>query len=437
MAFAKSVDAARSHVLLLLMAAAAGSEEIAVREGTVLTIRADAIPDGTVVVKDGKIRSVGRDVPVPDGARVIHAKGRFVLPGLMDAQSRLFVMESELRVRDGGAPDLTVLDALDPFVRGSEEVLAQGVTAVYVAPASQGVFAGRGAVLKLKGGRTPADLVLKADAAVRACIGVSSSQQSSSLDRLNDYANLREMLIETQDYTRRREQYERELARYEKQQAERESKKKDERPSKEEGKPKLKRPARPKPNAAYEILQKVLRKEIPLQIEAHRVPDILNALRLADEFGVSLILDRCTEGYRTANEIARRKAPVIVGPVSTSFVDMPRLEYRNHSPRNAAVLAEHGIQTAIGVSGRDGRSSKFIALAGAMACAHGMNRDAALRAITLTPAEILGVADRIGSIEVGKDADLVIMSGHPFGTGSQVEMVLIEGKTVYERKGTP
>jgi len=147
-----------------------------------------------------------------------------------------------------------------------------------------------------------------------------------------------------------------------------------------------------------------------------------------------LILDKCTEGYLVAEEIARRKATVILGPVSTSFADMPILEYRNHDIRNAAILSEKGIKLALGVSGRDGASSKFIALAAAMAVANGMDRDLALRAVTLTPAEILGVADRIGSLQAGKDADIVILSGHSLDTLSRVEMVLIEGKTVFERK---
>ena len=135
-----------------------------------------------------------------------------------------------------------------------------------------------------------------------------------------------------------------------------------------------------------------------------------------------------------AGEIARRKATVILGPVSTSFIDMPRLEYRNHNIRNAAVLSEKGVKLALGVSGRDGASSKFVTLAAAMAVGSGMDRDLALRAVTLTAAEILGVADRIGSLQVGKDADIVILSGHPLDTLSRVEMVLIEGKTAFERK---
>jgi len=228
-----------------------------------------------------------------------------------------------------------------------------------------------------------------------------------------------------------KEKYERDLAEDNRKKAEY---KKKESGKDTEKKEKPKRPARFRTSPANDVLAQVLRKEIPLQVEAHRVVDILNALRLADEFGFSLILDKCTEGYLIADEIARRKVPVIVGPVSTSFVDMPRLEYRKHDMSNAAVLSKKGIKAALGVSGRDGASSKFITLAAALAAANGMNKDAALRAITLTPAEILGVADRIGSLEVGKDADVVIMSGHPLDTLTQVEMVLIEGKVVFERK---
>jgi imidazolonepropionase-like amidohydrolase len=286
--------------------------------------------------------------------------------------------------------------------------------------------------VKLNGSHTTVGLVLRANAAVKANIGSPSDRQSASLTRLNNYANLRETLIETQAYLQRQRQYRQALAKYTKQKAEQKEKK--EGGNKEED---LKQPATPRPEPVHAILAKVLEKKIPLQIEAHRVDDVLNALRLADEFELSLILEGCTEGYRITGEILRRKVPVVVGPVSTSFAAMPQLVYRGHDPANAGILATSGIQTAIGVAGRDGLSSKFAALAGAMAVAHGMGRGAALRALTLTPAEIFGVADRIGSLEVGKDADLVIMSGHPFDATSRIEQVLIEGRTVYERKDAP
>ncbi len=412
-------------------------ERIAIRGGMVLTISTNPIRDGTVLVEGETIRAVGRDVVVPDGARVVDAKGKFVLPGFMDAQSSLYVMASEASGSGGGSAEWSVADALDPFIERHEEVLHQGVTAVYVAPSGIGGFAGRGAVLSLNGATRPEKLVLKADAAVRASLGLSAGSQSSSLARLDDYASLRETLIEAQAYAQRQRRYRQDLAEYEKKKAEQEKEKKAGDGSKPKDSEELKRPDKPASNPTHEILAKVLDKEIPLQVEAHRVSDILNALRLAEEFKLSVILDGCTEGYRIAGEIARRKVPVVAGPVSTSFVAMPRLEYRNHSPENAAILAAKGIQTAVGVCGRDGLSSKFITLAAAMATANGMDRDAALRAITLTPAEIFGVADRIGSLDVGKRADLVVMTGHPFDADSRVEMVLVGGKVVYERDTTP
>jgi len=422
---------ALSLLSLCILASASGAENIAIRAGNILTISGDSIENGVILVEDGKIKAIGQDVNIPEDARVIDASGKFVMPGLIDACSRLYVIEGELNEGRTIAPELDILDAVDPFIEEYQEVLAQGVTSVYIAPGSRSLLGGRGAILKLKGGKTAAEMLLKGDVAVKVAIGVSSNNQSSSLTRLEHYASIREAFIEAQAYMQQKRKYEQELAEYEKKKKEEKEKKKDEEKKDEGKKEKPKRPTKPKSNPTYEILAKVLGKEIPLQIEAHRVDDILNSLRLADEFGIRLILDKCTEGYMAAHEIARRKVPVIVSPVSASFTDIPRLEYRNHNTQNAAVLSKEGVKVALGVSGRDGASSKFAALVAAMAVANGMDRETALRAITLTPAEVLGVANRIGSLEVGKDADIVMLSHHPFDASAQVEMVLIEGKTVY------
>lgn len=412
-----------------------GAENIAIQAGNILPISGGTIENGTILIKDGKIEALGQDVVIPSDTRIINAKNKFVMPGLIDAQSRLYVIESELNERRPIAPELNILDALDPFIKEYKEVLAQGVTTVYVTSGSNSLLGGRGAVLKLNGNKTVNGMVLKKDVAIKGAIGTSSNNQSSSLARLEHYSSIREALIATQAYMQTKTKYEQELSEYKKKKAEDDKQKKDDE-QKNTKKEKPKRPTKPKQNPTYEILAKALRKEIPIQIEAHRVDDILNALRLADEFDFSLILDKCTEGYMIADEIARSKIPVIVGPVSTSFVDTPKLEYRNHDMRNAAILSKKGVQLALGVSGRDGASSKFVTLAAAMAVANDLDKDVALRAITLTPAEILGVADRIGSLEPGKDADIIILSGHPLDTFAQVEMVLIEGETVYERKAT-
>lgn len=422
------------YILLLLLlfgprVDAAGS--IAIRGGTVLTVSGAPVEGGTVLIADGKIKDVGRDVVVPSDAQVINARDKFVLPGLIDAQSYLYIMAGQGWAGQGGA-ELDIVDALDPFTQRVEEVLAQGVTAVYVAPSGSGVIAGQGAVLRLNGSNTATGLILKQGAAVRGMLGNSSNGQTSSLNRLEDYANLRETLIATQAYMQQKRQYEQDLAKYKKQQAEKKDAEK-----KDEKKDEIKRPPTPLPNPAYEVLELILNKKVPLQIQAHRAGDIRNALSLAKEFNFRLILEGCTEGYKVAEEIARAKVPVVAGPISTSFTDMPQLEYQNHCPSNAGLLATAGIQTALGVAGRDGLSSKFIALAAATAVAGGMDKDVALRAITLTPAEIFGVADRVGSLDVGKDADIVIMTAHPFDTASQIERVFIQGKTVYDRKSKP
>ena len=427
----KRIFVLASLFLFFLSAGAFGVQEIAIKAGTILPISDAPIEKGTILIKDGKIAALGQNVAVGADARVIDASGKFVMPGMIDAQSRLFVIDSELNESRSIAPELNILDGLDPFVKEAPEVAAQGVTAIYISPGSHSLIGGSGAVLKLNGSKDVGQMLLKGDVAVKAAIGVSANNESSSLGRLADYSSIREALLETKIYMHNKQKSERELAEYNKKRAEYDKKKKAN-PAEKIDKPK--RPARFRPNPTREVLAKVLSKEIPLQIEAHRVTDILNALRLADEFGFTLILDKCTEGYMIAEEIVRRKATVILGPVSTSFADMPSLEYRNHDIRNAAILSEKGIKLALGVSGRDGASSKFIALTAAMAVGSGMDRDMALRAVTLTPAEILGVADRIGSLDVGKDADIVILSGHPLDTFSQVEMVLIEGKTVFERK---
>jgi len=427
----KGIFVLASLFLPLLSAGAFSAQDIAIQAGTILPISNAPIENGTILIKDGKIAALGQNVAVGADARIIDASGKFVMPGMIDAQSRLFVIDSELNESRSIAPELNILDGLDPFVKEAPEVAAQGVTAIYIAPGSRSLIGGSGAVLKLNGSMDVGKMLLKGDIAIKAAIGVSANNESSSLGRLANYSSIREALLETKLYMHNKEKYERELAEYNKKKAEYDKKKKANLAEKVD---KPKRPARFRPNPTREVLAKVLSKEIPLQIEAHRVTDILNALSLADEFGFTLILDKCTEGYMVAEEIARRKATVILGPVSTSFIDMPSLEYRNHDIRNAAILSEKGIKLALGVSGRDGASSKFIALTAAMAVGSGMDRDMALRAVTLTPAEILGVADRIGSLDVGKDADIVILSGHPLDTFSQVEMVLIEGKTVFERK---
>lgn len=424
---AKRIVVVPALLLLTILACTSSAQVIAINGGKVLTISKGMVEGGTVLIKNGKIEGVGNEIIVPSEARIIDAEDKYVMPGLIDIQSRLFVIDRELNESGRIVPELSILDAVDPYVKEYAEVLAHGVTAVHISPGSRGLVGGRSAVLTVNGGKT-----VKQDVAVKAAIGVSSGSESSSLNRLEDYASIRETLLAAKMYVRRKTKSQRAFVEYRKKRVEYDKLE----DTKKDPKKKPKRPERFRESPSQEVLAKVLDRKIPLLVEAHRTTDIMNALRLADEFGLSLMLEKCTEGYLVADEIARRKVPVIVGPVSTSFVDMPRLEYRKHDLRNAGILAGNGVKVALGVAGRDGASSKFVTLAAAMAVANGMDETAALRAITLTSAEMLGVQDRIGSLEAGKDADVVILSGHPLDTRTSVEMVLVQGRVVYERNAS-
>ncbi|UCG58884.1 MAG: hypothetical protein JSU70_05090, partial [Phycisphaerales bacterium] len=296
----RRVQIVQQCLLLTVLLVPVTAKDFAIRGGTILPISSNPVEAGTVLIHNGKIRALGSDVVAPAKARVIDATDKHVVPGFVDSQSRLYVIDRELNEGRSVAPEFNVVDALDPFIKYYDEVLAQGVTAVYVAPGNRSLLAGRGAILKLNGAKTTKQMVLKADVAVKAAIGISSSGQSSSLARLDQYAQIRDALIATQDYMRTMRKYKQELKEYEKKKAERE--KKGGAAQGQDDKEKPKRPSKPKANPTYEILTKVLDKEMPLQVEAHRVDDILNAFRLRDEFGCDLILEKCTEGHAIADE---------------------------------------------------------------------------------------------------------------------------------------
>jgi len=417
-------------IMVLAMTHSSVAALLAIRAGRIIPVSGPDIENGIILIEDQTIKGVGTDVVIPNDTRIIDASQKTVMPGLVDAQSRLFLLDSELRP-GSGAPELDVRDALDPFSEDYREVVAQGITSVCVAPECASMWGCRTALLRLNGTQSVEKMLLKSDVAVKASLGSFRNNQSSSLERLDRYASMREAFIGAQSYLKRWEKYEHTLSEFNKEKAK--AKKKEEDAS---SKTSIKRPEEPSKSPTYEILVKILQREIPLQVEVHTVDNIRHALRLASEFEFKVILDQCTDGYRMAREIAKHQVPVIAGPVSLSWVNAPALQYKNHSPANAALLAEQGIQVALGTCARTGLDSKFLASGAAMAVAQGMDRHSALRAMTLTPAQILGVSDRIGSLEVGKDADIIICSGHPLDSFTQIEQVLIQGKVVYERKAT-
>jgi imidazolonepropionase-like amidohydrolase len=386
------------------------------------------VDSGTVLIADGKVKAVGASVEVPADAKRIDARGKTLIPGLIDALSRLYLYPEELTESTALAPEFRIVDGIDPYAKHTDEVLRYGVTAVHVAPGNRSLIGGTTAVLKVEPQAGTVELVTDC-AAVRGQIGVPAGDTNSSLARLTTYAAIRDALLSTRDDLFTRGKYDRDVARYDKKRAEALTK-----AGGDVVKAQLpERPRKPGTDRTNAVLARVLKGEIPLQIEAYRVADILNALRLKDEFGIPLVLLGCSEGYRIPDEIARRHVPVIVAPVSLSFSGPAPLRYGEHSRANAAVLAKAGVNVALGVGGADGLHSKFVRACAAVAAANGLDRDLALRAVTVNAAEILGASNRIGTIADGKDADLVLLDGDPLSTLSTVEMVVLDGAVAYQK----
>jgi len=280
---------------------AAESEILAIRAGQIWTIRNGTIKDGTILIERGRITALGPEVVIPAQARLIAADNRIVTPGLIDVCSRFLVRDSELDPRHAGSADQNILDALDPFAQGIEELWASGLTTVYLAPAGHSLMGGQTALLKLKPLPAGKGHVLKAEVAVKTSLGYAPGNVISSAERLEQFAKLRETFFAVQAYVEEWAQYQRRLKAYEQQKPPaKEGEKKDatQASAKEEAaktpppKSKRERPTKPARSPAYEVLAQVLQRKLPLQVEAHDVVDIRNALRLAQEFRFDLILER-------------------------------------------------------------------------------------------------------------------------------------------------
>jgi imidazolonepropionase-like amidohydrolase len=179
-----------------------------------------------------------------------------------------------------------------------------------------------------------------------------------------------------------------------------------------------------------EAMLPVINGEIPLLIHAHRVDDIITGLRIADEFHLNVIIQHGTEAHKIPGELATRRVPAVVGP---SLSSRAKVELKDRSFKTAGVLSQTGVKVAI-MTDHPVIPIQYLPLLAALTVRDGMDEEEALKAITINPAEILGIADRVGSLEKGKDADIIVLSGHPFDWRTKVELVLINGKIVYENQ---
>lgn len=387
---------------------------IAITGGRVVPVEGDPIDGGTVLIIDGRIAAVGGpDLEPPPGVNVIDAAGRWVLPGLVDAHTHLGAREEG----EGWAghdtneltgpiqPHVRVLDAINPADEGFRDAIAGGVLAAGITPGSGNPVGGQTVAVRCWG-RTADDMVLRSPAGMKSALGenpkrVLGERRVNPSSRLGTAAAIRTAFVEAINYL---------------------EKEKDE----EQEPPERVRHAVSR-DLKLEALGRVLRREIPWRQHCHRADDIATALRLADEFGYDLVIDHGTEGYLIADKIAAAGVPVVTGPLITA---RSKVELRNRTMANPGLLAAAGITVAIATD-HPVVPVHLLILQAALAVREGLDRETALRAVTITPARIMRVDDRIGSLARGKDGDVVLWSGDPFDVMSRVEAAYIAGREVY------
>jgi imidazolonepropionase-like amidohydrolase len=388
------------------------ADTVAIVGGRVEPISGAPLDSGTILVAGGKITAVGPDLDIPDDATVIDAGGGWVLPGFIEAHGHVGVHEEAEGWAGSDSNELTepvtaqvrALDAINPADLGFRDAISGGVLAVNVNPGSGNPIGGQTAALKCWG-RTVDEMLLKAPAGMKSALGenpkrVYGERKQSPSTRLGTAAVIRAALVDAANY----------LAKLDAEQR----KPEDERKHVDR-------------DLKLEALGRVLRKEIPWRQHCHRADDIATALRLADEFGYDLVIDHGTEAHLLADILAAKDIPVIIGPLFTS---RSKVELRNRSLDNPGKLASAGVTIAI-TTDHPVVPINFLAHQAALSVKHGLDRESALRALTINPARIVGVDERLGSIEPGKDADLVIWSGDPLDVLSRVTRALINGEEIY------
>ena len=382
---------------------------VAVVGGHLVPVSSPPVEGGTVLIEDGRITAVGADVVVPEGAHVIDATGRWVLPGFVEAHGHVGIWEEGEGVagddvNEMTGPDMAAVRAIDGINiddEGFRDALAGGVTSVVVKPGSGNPIGGQTVAIKSWGGRTVDEQVISDAVSIKSALGenpkrVYREKGQTPSTRLGTAKVIREAFAAAQHYRAAREA------------------------AATKGEPFAR-------DLGAEALVRVLDGELAWDQHAHRHDDIATALRLADEFGYRLILNHGTEGHKIADVLAERDIPVIFGPMFTS---RSKVELRDRAIAHLATLAAAGVRVAI-TTDHPVVPIDFLVHQATLAVKEGLPRQTALEALTVNPAAMMRLDDRVGSLREGLDGDVVIWSGDPLEVGSRAEEVLISGVSVY------
>ena len=360
-----------------------------------------------ILAENSKIKAIGNDLTAAD-ARVVDAEGLYAFPGFIDAHSHLgmdgwgigYEGSDYNEMNDVICPHLRAIDGFKPVQPSMKDAALGGVTTIVTGPGSANVLGGTFLAAKTVGRRVD-DMLIKAEVAMKCAFGENPKRcyrDKSVSSRMTTAAKLREMLFKAREYMQKLDTA---------------------------GDDASKKPAF---DIKMEALIPVLRGDMPLKAHAHATEDIFTALRIAREFGVPITLEHVTEGHMIVEELAREQVPLAVGP---SLGTASKFELRNKSWTTPGILAKAGCEVSI-ITDAPVIPQQYLALCAGLAVKSGMDRFAALKAITINPARHAGIADRVGSLEAGKDADIVLTDGCPFEVSTTIKAVYINGIPVEE-----
>ncbi|HWI66642.1 MAG TPA: amidohydrolase [Symbiobacteriaceae bacterium] len=372
---------------------------LAITNAKVYPITGPVLNGATVLIDGGKILAVGT-VDIPADAEVLNAAGRHLLPGFVDPHTHvgLWGEGGGHAEYDGNewtqvtTPQVRALDAINPRHVSFDDCRSAGVTTVQTLPGSGNPIGGEMITVKTRG-RTADEMILRHPSGLKGAFGENpkrlhgQNNKRMPATRMGVAAIIRQFLIKASEYN----------------------------------------PEKNGRDLGLEMAGMVLRREMPLRLHAHRADDIVTAIRIAREFDVDLSIEHCTEGYMIADFLAEAGYPVNIGP---TLGGRTKSETANLTFRAAGILEKAGCHVSL-ITDHPFVPIAHHRLIGAISAREGMTEAGALKAMTINPAITLGVSDRVGSIEPGKDADLVLWSDHPFATRARVEATFIEGKCVY------
>ena len=378
-----------------------------IQNGHIKPMVGEEIKNGAILIgDDGKIAALGASVSAPEGAQVLDAGGRLITPGCVDAHCHIGLDNEATgwegrdynEIVDPITPQMRAIDSIYPQDEAFANALKGGVTTACTGPGSANVVGGTFVAMKLAGNRID-NMIVKFPLAMKCAFGENPKRcygqgsKKAPMTRMGTAALLRELLFKAKRYSE----------------------------EKDEGK-------NPAFDMKLEAMIPVIKGEIPLKAHAHRADDILTSIRIAKEFGVGLTLDHCTDGAVIADELAKEGLPAFVGP---SLGNKSKIELNNKSFTTPGILHKAGVPISI-ITDSPVIPLENLPMCAGLAANAGLDMEEAWRAITINPARHTGIADRVGSLEVGKDADIVIWTADPLTTiGAHAYTTIVDGNVVY------